>query len=103
MNKVKDYHLNAQNFSTDFVLLMQKVRSSGAEAELQWRPTEALLIHANAGYSDARFEDYDDALQELIAGNSAFHPRIHRQRGFARTAWRFFCGLFHSWDEGYLL
>ena len=86
MNKVKDYHLNAQNpFSTDFVVVnAEEVRSSGVEAELQWRPTEALLIHANAGYSDARFEDYDDAFTGIDRGGNTvpFIPEFTASVGF---------------------
>ena len=86
MNKVKDYHLNAQNpLSTDFVVVnAEEVRSSGVEAELQWRPTDALLIHANAGYSDARFEDYDDAFTGIDReGNTVpFIPEFTASVGF---------------------
>ncbi len=85
-NKVEDYHLNAQNpFSTDFVVAnAEEVRSRGVEAELQWRPTDPLLIHANAGYSDVHFEDYTDIFTGIdSAGNTVpFIPEFTASVGF---------------------
>ena len=85
-NRIEDYHLNAQNpFSTDFVVVnAEEVQSRGVEAELQWRPTEPLLIHANAGYSDAQFENYSDAFTGIDrAGNAVpFIPEFTASVGF---------------------
>ena len=85
-NEIEDYQLNAQNpASTDFVVVnADEVRSSGIEAELQWRPVEPLLLHATAGYTDVQFEDYTDAFTGADRqGNTVpFIPEFTASVGF---------------------
>ncbi len=47
--------------STDFIVVnADSAISHGVEATLGWQPHDRVLLQANAGYNDARFDDFTD-------------------------------------------
>lgn len=85
-NEIEDYQLNVQNpFSTDFIVVnADEVRARGLEAELQWRPVEPLLLHANVGWTDTEFESYTDPFTMADYGGKTvpFIPELTASAGF---------------------
>ncbi len=61
-NKIEDYQVNRPDVaSTDyFTVNADQVTACGLETELQWHPLEGLTVQGSVGYTDARFDSYQD-------------------------------------------
>ena len=80
---VKDFQDRAFDGISFNVLNVGKVRQQGVEADLRWKPLEALRFVAGVGYLDSRYLDYraapplpgDTTPQDITGVRKTFSPR----------------------------
>lgn len=51
-----------------------RTRSAGGELSVSWRPVEALSLSCSYGYTDARFTDYDDGINDYSGKRLPYAP-----------------------------
>ncbi len=94
-NQVDDYQLNQSvPGSTDFIVVnADEVSVVGLEADLRWRPVDALELLFTAGWQDAEFDSYTSPFSGLVLdGRSVpYVPEFTASGGFR---YRFANGFF---------